>query len=295
MSLIGSPERTSSDSGPQAERSLIEALRRPRYEMLPLDGVADAVHAHVPREVKLTITASPSKGLDATLELADQLSRDGYAVVPHLSARLVRDRSHLEEVIRRLEAAGVREVFVIAGDAPEAAGEFPGAAGLLSAIDELHDRFAEIGVAGYPESHHFISDETTIEAMFEKEPMATYIVSQICFDAEVIATWVRRVRDRGTFLPIWIGVPGAVDNRRLLRTSMKIGLGQSARFLRAHGGFLRRLLLPRRYTPTKLLRQLAPAFADPAARIAGIHIYTFNELEQTERWRRQLVDRLTRQ
>ena len=27
-----------------------------------------------------------------------------------------------------------------------------------------------------------------IEAMFEKEPMATYIVSQICFDADVIAT-----------------------------------------------------------------------------------------------------------
>jgi methylenetetrahydrofolate reductase (NADPH) len=294
MSPIGSPERTSSDFGPQAERSLVDALRRPRYEMLPLDGVADAVHEHVPREVKLTITASPSKGLDATLELAEELSRDGYAVVPHLSARLVRDRSHLEEVIQRLEAAGVREVFVIAGDAPEAAGEFAGAAGLLSAIDELHDRFAEIGVAGYPESHHFISDETTIEAMFEKEPMATYIVSQICFDADVIATWVRRVRDRGTFLPIWIGVPGAVDNRRLLRTSMRIGLGESARFLRAHGGWFRRLLLPRRYTPTKLLRQLAPSFADPAARIGGMHVYTFNELEHTERWRRQLVDRLTR-
>jgi methylenetetrahydrofolate reductase (NADPH) len=294
MSLIGSPERTSSDTGQEAERSLAAALRRPRYEMLPLEGVADAVRAHVPREVKLTITASPTKGLDATLELAEELRNDGYAVVPHLSARLVRDRSHLEEVIRRLEAANVREVFVIAGDTRQAAGEFSGAAGLLSAIDELHDRFEEVGVAGYPESHHFISDQTTIDAMFEKEPMATYIVSQICFDADVIATWIRRVRDRGTLLPIWIGVPGAVDNRRLLRISMRIGLGQSARFLRAHGGFFRRMLLPRRHTPTKLLRQLAPSFADPAARIAGLHVYTFNDLEHTERWRQQLVDRLTR-
>ena len=72
--------------------------------------------------------------------------------------------------------------------------------------------------------------------MFEKEPMATYIVSQICFEAEVIATWVRRVRDRGTFLPIWIGVPGTVDNRKLVRISRRIGLGESARFLRAHRG-----------------------------------------------------------
>ena len=81
----------------------------------------------------------------------------------------------------------------------------------------LRERFAEVGISGYPESHHLISDETTIEAMFEKEPMATYIVSQICFDAEVIATWVRRVRDRGTLLPIWIGVARTISNRRLLR------------------------------------------------------------------------------
>jgi hypothetical protein len=32
---------------------------------------------------------------------------------------------------------------------------------------------------------------------------------------------------------------------------------------------------------------------DAAARLGGIHVYTFNELKQTETWRRQLVDRLT--
>jgi len=295
MSTIASPERPAPATEDDQQRALVDALRRPRYEMLPLDGVADGVRAHVPREVKLTITASPSKGLEATLALTEELRRDGYTVVPHLSARLVRDRPHLEEVISRLREAGVAEVFVIAGDAPEAAGAFAGAAGLLSEMEALRGGFADVGIAGYPESHHFISDEATIEAMFEKEPRATYIVSQICFDAHVIATWVRRVRNRGTFLPIWIGVAGAVDNRRLLRISMRIGLGQSARFLRAQRGFFRRLLLPRRHTPTKLLQQLAPTFADPAARIGGIHVYTFNDLEHTERWRRQLVDRLTRQ
>jgi methylenetetrahydrofolate reductase (NADPH) len=140
-----------------------------------------------------------------------------------------------------------------------------------------------------------ISDETTIEAMFEKEPMATYIVSQICFEAEVIATWVRRVRDRGTLLPIWIGVPGTVNNRKLLQISRRIGLGESARFLRAHSGWVRRLALGRTYTPTVLVGELGPLIADPAARIAGFHIYTFNELERTESWRRQLIERLTRE
>ncbi len=281
------------EEGAASGPSLLAALQRPRYEVLPLAGVADEVRAHLPEGSKITLTASPSKGLDATLAVADALATSDYAVVPHLAARLVRDRAHLDEIVDRLRAAGVREVFVIAGDARRPAGEYAGAVELLEAMGGLRERFAEIGITGYPESHHFISDETTIEAMYAKEPMATYIVSQICFDAGTTATWVKRVRDRGTHLPIWIGVPGAVDKRKLMRTSLRIGLGQSARFLRGQRGLLRRFLSPRRYTPTDLLEQLAPTFADPAARVGGIHVYTFNELNETETWRRQLVDRLT--
>ena len=99
--------------------------------------------------------------------------------------------------------------------------------------------------------------------MFEKEPMATYIVSQICFDADVIRTWIRRVRERGTSLPIWIGVPGAVETRKLLRTSLRIGLGQSVRFLRGQRGLLRRFLRPRTYTPTELLIAARPILRRP--------------------------------
>jgi methylenetetrahydrofolate reductase (NADPH) len=275
--------------------SLVACLRRPRYEILPLEGIEEAVVRHIPREVKVTITASPRRGLEPSLELAERLRRRDYQVVPHLSARLIRDRGQLENLLTRLEAADVREVFVIAGDPREPAGVFASAAGLLSAMGELRGRFAEIGISGYPESHHLISDETTIQAMFEKEPMATYIVSQICFDTDVIAAWVGRVRDRGTRLPIWIGIPGMIDNRRLLRISLKIGLGESARFLRGHRGWLARLTRPRGYAPTRLLQRLAPTIADPAARIGGLHVYTFNELERTESWRRQLIERLTRE
>jgi methylenetetrahydrofolate reductase (NADPH) len=288
MTDVRSPERSSA-AGP----SLVEALERPRYEILPLAGIADEVLEHLPAGRKITVTSSPSRGLEATLSLAERLAPRGYEVVPHLAARLIADRAHLEEVVLRLRNAGVREAFVIAGDARQPAGQFEGAAELLSAMAGLREGFAEVGISGYPESHNFISDETTIEAMFQKEPMATYIVSQICFEADVIRTWIRRVRERGTSLPIWVGVPGAVESRKLLRTSLRIGLGQSVRFVRGQRGLLRRFLRPRTYTPTELLEQLSPTFADPGARLGGIHVYTFNELKQTETWRRQLVDRLT--
>ena len=268
-----------------------ELLARARFEVLPLEGIEDQVVAHLSTDQKVTVTASPSRGLDATLEVAERLAAAGYPVVPHLSARLVRDGAHLDELLSRVLGAGIGELFVLAGDAPEPAGELTGAAELLRAIGPRRAEFDAIGITGYPESHHLISDEETIQAMFAKEPMATHIVSQVCFDAAVIEAWIRAVRARGTELPIWIGLPGCVPRARLLRMSMKMGVGESARFLRHNRGFASRLL-GRRFAPGGLVRELEPVATDPSARVAGFHLYTFNEVARTERWRRREMERL---
>jgi methylenetetrahydrofolate reductase (NADPH) len=268
-----------------------ELLQGSRFEILPLAGIEDQVREHLPTDVKVTVTASPGKGLEATLELSERLARAGYPVVPHLSARLVRDRAHLEEVLARLKAAGVRELFVPAGDATEP-GEFRGAAELLAAMGEARSQFARIGITGYPESHHLIPDEETIKAMFEKAEMATDIISQLCFEADVIRDWIRNVRERGTHLPIWIGMPGCVDEAKLMRITMKIGMAESARYLRHNTGVLARVM-KRQFKPDRLLRDLTPVVSDPAAKVAGFHLYTFNEVGRTERWRRRTIERLS--
>jgi methylenetetrahydrofolate reductase (NADPH) len=273
------------------EQVLADLLRHPRFEILPLDGIEEQVREHLATDLKVTVTASPRKGLDATLELSERLARGGYPVVPHLSARLVRDRSHLEEVLARLREAGVRELFVPAGDATEP-GEFHGAADLLAAMGSARTHFDRIGITGYPESHHLISDEETIRAMFAKAEMATDIISQLCFDPETIDGWIRNVRARGTHLPIWIGMPGAVDYAKLVRITMKIGMGESTRFLRHNRNILARVLT-RQFKPDKLLRDLTPVVTDPAAIVPGFHLYTFNEVAKTERWRRRTLDRLS--
>jgi methylenetetrahydrofolate reductase (NADPH) len=211
--------------------------------------------------------------------------------VPHISARLVRDSAHLADLLDRLHEGAVRELFVLAGDAKEPAGEFAGAAELLEAMGERRAGFDAIGITGYPESHHLISDEETIRAMFAKAPMATHIVSQLCFDSATIAAWIADVRRRGTDLPIWIGVPGEVPYARLVRVSTKIGLGESARFLGHHRGWTSRLLR-RQFKPDRLVRELTPCATDPAARVGGFHLYTFNEVARTERWRLGLLERL---
>jgi methylenetetrahydrofolate reductase (NADPH) len=266
------------------------ALRRPRYEVIPLQGAEEQVVEHVPKEIKLTVTASPKKGIEETLRLAERLSGRGYEVAPHISARLVRDEAHLEEILQRLGESGIRDAFVIAGDAEEPAGRFEGASELLAAMAHLGHGLEEVGITGYPESHPFISDADTIKAMYEKEPYATYIVSQICFEVEVIAGWVRRVRRRGVELPIYIGVPGVVSRQKLLRISRGVGVGESARFLKKHGNRFLRFFLPGGYSPDRLIDGLAPSLADPESKVRGFHIYTFNEVGKTEVWRRRKLE-----
>jgi len=282
-------EQRTKDNG-KAREAVAEALRRPRYEVIPLQGTEEQVVEHVPKDIKLTVTASPKKGVEGTLDLAERLSKRGYETAPHLSARLIRDEAHLEDVLARLRECGIRDVFVVAGDAEEAAGKFAGAGELLSAMAKLDHGLDEVGITGYPESHPFISDEDTINAMYEKEPYATYIVSQITFDAPTIVGWARSVRARGVELPIYVGMPGAVSRQKLLRISAGIGLGESARFLKKYGNWFVRFFTPGGYSPDRLIEGLTPSFADPRNNIRGFHVYTFNEVGKTEAWRREKLE-----
>ena len=275
----------------RANQRLAEFLRHPGYEVIPLQGTEESVIEHVPKEIALTVTASPGKGTWATVELAERLAGHGFSVAPHLSARLIRDRSELGEILQRLRDAGIRNAFVVAGDVDEPAGEFEGAAGLLRAMSEIGHDLDDVGITGYPESHPKISDEMTIQAMYEKAPYATYIISQICFDPEVTSDWARRVWLRGVKLPIRIGMPGYVNRQKLVRISTNIGLGESARFLNRQRNWLLKLLLPGGYSPDRLIEGLKPGFADPESNIRGLHIYTFNEVKTTEAWRREMLER----
>ena len=217
------------------------------------------------------------------------MSERGFRVVPHISARLVADRAHLEEIVRRVEDLGVREIFVIGGDAREPTGPFSGAFDLLSAMDGLGHAFEHIGIGGYPEGHPVIPDDALRQALLDKLPFATYIVTQMCFDPDAIVTWVADLRQRGIDLPVYVGLPGVVERKKLLQISLKIGVGDSARFLKKYTNVLARYFKPGGYRPDDLVRWLTPYLGDLAYNIAGFHIYTFNQVESTEKWRQQML------
>ena len=266
-------------------------LRSPRFEVLPAKGTERAVQEWVPAGVTVTVTASPVKGLEPTIDLTERLTARGYRVVPHLAARSVVDDAHLTAIVGRLKASGVDDVFVPGGDAPHPAGRFDSALSLLERLAEMGRPFGTIGITGYPESHPKIHDDLVVQAMWDKRRYASYIVSNLCFDAAALGRWIQRIRARGITLPLHVGLAGPAERTRLLRMAAVAGASESARFITRHPGWILRFWVPGGYSPDRLLDRAAAVLAAPDSGVAGLHLFTFNQLQQAERWRRAALER----
>lgn len=72
----------------------------------------------------------------------------------------------------------------------------------------------------------------------------------------------------------------------------KIGVGESTRFLTKHPSWFLRFATPGGYAPERLLTRAGEALTAPASGVAGLHLFTFNQIAETEAWRRALLERL---
>jgi methylenetetrahydrofolate reductase (NADPH) len=203
----------------------------------------------------------------------------------------VTSEAHLAEIVARLQACGVDDVFVPGGDASHPAGPFDGALPLLERLAEMGGPFGRIGITGYPESHPKIHDDITIQAMWDKRRYATYIVSNVCFDAAGLGRWIGRIRARGVTLPLYVGLAGPAERSRLLRMAAVAGASESARFIARHPGWILRFWVPGGYSPDRMLERAAAVLAAPGSGVAGLHLFTFNQLQQAEQWRRAALER----
>lgn len=273
-------------------RFLSTMLESARFEVLPTASIEDKVLAHVPTGRTLTVTASPAKGVEATVALAERLAGHGYRAVPHLAARSVSGRGELSEIVARLHAAGIDTVFVPGGDQDPPAGDYTCALDLIQDLSSMGKPAMQVGITGYPETHPAISDDLTVQSMWDKRRHASHVVSNLTFDPAVVAQWIKRMRARGIVLPILFGIPGPVERTKLLAMAGKIGVGDSARFLSKQRRLLTRLAAPGGFTGERFLERCAPTLADPEARVTGLHVYTFNQVAETEAWRQDYLDRL---
>jgi methylenetetrahydrofolate reductase (NADPH) len=268
-----------------------EAVRRvlthPKYELIPLKNVLEQSE-HLPEGAVVSVTASPQKGMGETVDLTLELQQRGFDAIPHISARLTKDRAELEQILRRLDAADIHKAFVVGGDAQDP-GEFFDGLAVLTAMEEIGHGLTEIGIPGYPEGHHIVDEETITRALHDKLPYASYVTSQMCFVPDAIEKWVQGLRGDGVGLGVYLGIPGVAELTKLISLSLRIGVGPSANFLSKNKSLAGKLVRPGGYSPDDLVVGLAPLLADPAANVSGFHVYTFNRVDPTEKWRRDML------
>ena len=272
---------------PTAREALIGLLTAPKLELIPLKSVHQQI-GFLPSGATVSVTASPAKGIEATVELCEQLAGLGFDPVAHLSARMIRDRAHLADLLARLRSGGIDRAFVVGGDG-DAFGAYPDGLTLLREMADLGHPFREIGVPCYPEGHPTIPTERLMTALAEKQPYAHYMTTQICFDAGATASFIEGRRVAGITLPVHIGLPGVAEIHKLAMISARIGVKDSKRFLSKNVRLVGQLVRPGGFRPDGLLESLGGALADPIADIRDLHVYTFNQVETTEEWRNRYL------
>jgi len=276
--------------GPDAAgRAAIDrVLASPTFELIPLKS-ADERAGFLPPGATVSVTSSPTKGLMATAELSVRLQERGFRVVPHLSARLTRDRAELLEFLAPLRDAGIDRLFVVGGD-PEDPGAYPDALSILREMADLGVLPAEVGIGCYPAGHAFIPDAKLDQALRDKAPFASSMTTQLCFDPARIRGWIAAKREAGIDLPIRLGVPGVAAIPKLIEISARIGVRDASRFILKNTAFVGQLLASGGiYRPTGLLEGVADVLADPVARVVDLHVFTFNQVEPTEAWRTEYL------
>ena len=266
-------------------------LQKSYMEIIPVPGIEDKLDS-LPSDMYLAVTCSPTKGVDETLDLSEKLIERGFKVTPHIASKCVSGEKHLETIIKKLDELGIESIFVPGGDRPEPMGDFNNALDLLKALKKLGHNLNKIGMAAHPEGHPDVSDEILMEALEEKKDLADFIVTQMCFDAEILNDWMNQIQKKGIELPVWVGLPGVIERGRLLKTSLRIGVGDSLRFLRKKSQVATELMKSSIYNPDDLVRDITEQIDINDSKLAGYHIYCFNQIETTEKWRTERISAL---
>lgn len=284
LSAAGSPPETE-----QAQAHRLHLIDKMTFEVIPLKSLTEA-EAALPPGASVSVTASPAKGLEATQEITERLVGDGYQAIPHISARMVRNRQHTKELADWLRATGVATLFIVGGDA-DPPGDYPDAIEFLADLLNQDHGLTTIGVTAYPDGHATISNSQLHEALHDKQALlqeagiAGYCSTQMCFDPGAIEGWLRSERAEGMTLPVHLGLSGVVDRAKLLTMGARLGIGQSLSYLRKNRRAITSMMTAASYDPNDLLIPLANAMHE--LDVQGLHVFTFNQVAATDAWRQQ--------
>lgn len=284
-------ERPTTPVNPQMEAFLqgysIEVMPRTAAKV---DNFRDLL----PEGTRVYIAHIDGTPIEDMVETAARLSDDGYNVMPHFPARIIKDAATLEDWINRYQSeAGVKQALLLAGGVANPVGEFHSSMQLMET--GLFDKagFTHLHVAGHPEGNKDIdpdgSDKMVMEALRwkqafnERTDASIALATQFAFDADPIIDWANRLTAEGITLPIHIGIAGPAKLQTLIKFAIACGVGPSLSVLQKRAMDVTKLLLP--YEPTDVLTKLAAhKAANPDFNITNVHFFPLGGIKTNANW-----------
>lgn len=279
-----------------------DAMSTPRVVQLARDAsiemnvqdlkYLDASRALLPQGKRVYISHLPKQQWDDTLVACRAVSDAGFDPIPHLPVRLIESDSQMDAILAAMARVHVKEVLLISGDYPNAAGPYSVVSDVLR-TRKLHEHgFNRVSLAGHPEGHPYVSLIEIRRAEQEKAALAEQLglqatfVTQFFFEASGFLNWANESRAAGIRARLIAGLAGPASVTTLLRFARRCGVGSSIRALTARPTALTKLISA--HGPEDVMRDLAQALDNHPSLFDGLHFFCFGGYLQTCEWLREI-------
>ena len=237
------------------------------------------------------IEGTPIEDMVAT---AKRLAAEGYDVMPHFPARIIKDEATLRNWIAMYQGeADVEQALILAGGVTTPYGDYHSSMQLLESGAFGDAGFKRLHVAGHPEGNKDIDPDGAMtnvdaalrwkQAFSDTSDAKMAIATQFCFEAKPVIDWANDLAANGITLPIHIGVAGPAKLQTLIKFSIACGVGASLRVLQRRAKDLTKLLLP--FSPNEFLAELAAHKAqNPQLKISHVHFFPLGGIKTNAKW-----------
>ena len=281
------------DAATGAEAAEMEAFLN-GYSIEVMPRTAEKVEdfrAILPKGTRVYIAHIDGTPIEEMVATAKRIGAEGFDVMPHFPARIIKDRATLIDWVARYQDVGVRQGLLLAGGVPQPVGDFATSMQLLET--DAFTGFDRLHVAGHPEGNKDIdpdgSDKMVMEAarwksaFSERTDAQMAMATQFCFEAGPVIDWVNRLQAEGIKLPVHIGVAGPAKLQTLIKFAIACGVGASLRVLQKRAMDVTKLLLP--YEPTEFVADLAAHKAkNPGFGIEQVHFFPLGGIKTNAQW-----------
>jgi len=248
----------------------------------------------LPEGTRVYIAHIEGTPIDDMVATAKRISGEGFAVMPHFPARIIKDAATLGDWIARYQGeAGVDQALLLAGGVTNPHGDFDSSMQLMES--GLFDKagFKRLHVAGHPEGNKDIDPDGSMKNVsaalswkqeFSKRTDAEMaLATQFCFEAQPIIEWANGLKNSGIDIPIHIGIAGPAKLQTLIKFAIACGVGPSLKVLQKRAMDVSKLLLP--YEPTEVVAELAAyKTANPDFNIEHVHFFPLGGIKTNAIW-----------